>query len=223
MRRIFLVVPLVLAAATACSSGSSGSSGHGSSTPGPSGSTVTTTITEPRPKPVSPSVYQPPPAQSVAPLPPNTSPAQGEVEKACPYVASTPAENPDVNIADMEGDHVYRTTVLTTFQPVGCRFYFYAPPFEAIADIQPHTFPTAVAAHNAMIKTGEAGQNYSGRPGIVKGVDAIVYQTKFFGQDGNQDWACVFAKGKVMVVVHTQQTNVSYNALQIATAIAPKF
>lgn len=217
MRRTLLLVPLVLAAGTACTAGGS------SNTPEPSGSTVTTTITESRPKPASPSVYHPPPAQSVAALPPGTSPAKGEVEKGCPYVASTPDENPDVNVADMEGDHVYRTTVLTTFTPVGCRFYFYAPPFEAIADIQPHTFPTAVAAHNAMIKTGEAGQNYSGRPGIVKGVDAIVFQTKFFGQDGNQDWACTFAKGKVMVVVHTQQTNVSYNALQIATAIAPKF
>ena len=33
----------------------------------------------------------------------------------------------------------------------------------------------------------------------------------------------MFTKGKIMVVVHTQQTNVSYNALQIATAIAAKF
>ena len=213
-----VLVPVILAATLvgACTSG-------GADAPDPSTSTITTTITRPRPTPPTPSVFTPPPAQSVAPLSPSNHPAAGEVEKACPYVASTPDENPDVNVADMEGDHVYRTTVLTTLQPVGCRFYFYAPPFEAIADIQPRTFATAQDAYNAMVKTGQAGKNYSGRPKIIPGVDAIVYQTKFFGDDGDQDWACVFAKGKVMVVVHTQQTNISYNAVQIATAIAPKF
>ena len=159
----------------------------------------------------------------MTPLPPGSPPPSGEVEKACPYVASTPNDNPDVNVADMEGDHVYRTTVLTALKPVGCRFYFYAGPYEAVADILPQTFATPVAANNAMVKTGEAGANYDGRKNIIKGVDAIVYQTKFFGEDGNQDWACVFAKGKVMVVVHAQQTNTSFNALQIATAVAPKF
>lgn len=212
-----VLVPVMLAATLvgACTSG-------GGEEPTPSTSTIITTITRPRPTPAKSSAFTPPPARSVTPLSPNSDPAAGEVEKACPYVASTPDENPDVNVADMEGDHVYRTTVLTGLKPVGCRFYFYAPPFEAIADIQPQTFPTARDAYNAMVRTGQAGQNYSGRPHIIPGVDAIVYQTQFFGDDGDQDWACVFAKGNVMVVVHTQQTNVSYNALQIATAIAPK-
>ena len=213
-----VLVPVLLAVTLvgACSSG-------GSDQPTPTTSTITTTITRPRPTPPKSSAFTPPPARSVAPLSPDNHPATGEVEKACPYVASTPDQNPDVNVADMEGDHVYRTTVLTDLKPVGCRFYFYAPPFEAIADIQPQTFPTARDAYNAMVRTGQAGKNYSGRPHIIPGVDAIVYQTRFFGDDGDQDWACVFTKGKIMVVVHTQQTNVSYNALQIATAIAPKF
>lgn len=213
------VLASVLLAVTlvgACSSG-------GGDQPTPTTSTITTTIARPRPTPPKSSAFTPSPARSVAPLSPDDHPAAGEVEKACPYVASTPDQNPDVNVADMEGDHVYRTTVLTDLKPVGCRFYFYAPPFEAIADIQPYTFPTARDAYNAMVRTGQAGQNYSGRPHIIAGVDAIVYQTRFFGDDGGQDWACVFAKGKTMVVVHTQQTNVSYNALQIATAVAPKF
>jgi hypothetical protein len=218
MRRTWVIAAAVVAAglAAACTS-----SGGGDPTQAPS--TRTTTITRPRPTPPSPSVFAPAPARSVTPLPPGRPPPSGEVEKACPYVASTPGENPDVNVADMEGDHVYRTTVLTELKPVGCRFYFYSGPYEAIADILPQTFPTPVDAHNAMVKTAEAGANYSSRSNIVKGVDAIVYQTAFYGQDGNQDWACVFAKGKVMVVVHTQQTNISFNAVQIATAIAPKF
>lgn len=215
---MFVLVPVVLAATLvgACTSG-------GGDAPTPGQSTITTTMTRPRPTPSTPKAFTPAPARSVVPLSPSADPPGGEAEKTCPYVASTPDENPDVNVADMEGDHVYRTTVLTSLKPVGCRFYFYAPPFEAVADILPQTFPTTQDAYNAMVKTGQAGKNYSGRPKIIKGVDAIVYQTTFFGQDGDQDWACVFAKGKVMVVVHTQQTNVSYNALQIATAIAPKF
>ncbi|MDT4910575.1 MAG: hypothetical protein QOI69_3816, partial [Pseudonocardiales bacterium] len=36
-------------------------------------------------------------------------------------------------------------------------------------------------------------------------------------------WACVFAKGKVMVLVRTQRKDTSLNALLIAQAIAAKF
>ena len=83
--------------------------------------------------------YTPPPARTVTPRPPGSSLPAGEVERRCPYIASTPQDDPKVNVADIEGDHVYRTTVLTRLHPVGCRFYFYAPPYEAIADIVPRT------------------------------------------------------------------------------------
>ncbi len=60
---------------------------------------------------------------------------------------------------------------------------------------------------------------------LIPGVDAVLYKTQFFGPDSAKggDWACAFAKGNVMVVVHTQQTNVSFNARSIATMVAPKF
>ena len=76
-----------------------------------------------------------------------------------------------------------------------------------------------------MVATGNAGVGAIGVKDLITGVDAVLYKTTFFGQDGakGSDWACAFAKGNVMVVVHTQQTNVSYNARAIATAIAPKF
>lgn len=170
-----------------------------------------------------PPTYVPPPAQTVTPLPPSASPGAGEVEKPCPYIASTPEENPTTNVADIDGSHVYRTTIITTTKPVGCRFYFYAPSFYAIADIVPTTFATDVDAHNAMVLTADAGTEAQGHPQIVPGVDAVVFRTKFFGEDGAQDWACAFAKGRVMVVVHTERTDTSLNALELAAAIAPKF
>ncbi|HEU5007607.1 MAG TPA: hypothetical protein VFT67_11560 [Jatrophihabitantaceae bacterium] len=165
--------------------------------------------------------FVPRPARTVKPQPPGSRLPAGEVERRCPYIASTPDENPKVNVADIEGDHVYRTTVLTKLKPVGCRFYFYAPPFEAIADVVPHTFRTDLDAHNAMVLTAtKTGTQAMGKPSILAGVDAVLYRTKFFGPDGRRDWACVFAKGKLMVVVHTQRSDTSLNALLLAKAIA---
>ena len=126
-------------------------------------------------------------------------------------------------MADIEGDHVYRTTVLTGLKPVGCRFYFYAGPFEAIADIIPRVFASAAEAHNAMVLTARAGTEPIAQPNIAPGVDAIQYRTAFFGQDGSRDWACVFAKGRVMVIVHTQRTDEASSALYLARAIEAKF
>lgn len=193
------------------------SSGH---TPVPKDTTSTQTVVRTRtPTPT----FTPAPARSVTPLPPGAHPLAGEVERACPYIASTPAENPDVNVADIEGDHVYRTTVLTGLKPVGCRFYFYAGAFEAIADIVPRTLSSAKAAHNAMVLTAEAGQQAEGKPGIAAGVDAVLYRTAFFGPDGDRDWACAFTKGAVLVIVHTQRTDTSLNALLLARALATRF
>jgi hypothetical protein len=145
------------------------------------------------------------------------------VERRCPYIASSPDQNPNTNVADIDGSHVYRTTVLTRFIPVGCRFYFYASPYEAITDIEPRRFTTAQAAYNAMVLTGRAGAQPIGKRDIVPGVDGVLYRTKFFGADGARDWACVFAAGRTMVIVHTQRSDTSLNALLIARAIARRF
>ncbi len=210
MKRVLATVAALSGLLTGCTN-SSGSGG---------GATVTTTRTTTH---AATSAISVAPPSTVAPLPPGAKPRAGEVEKPCPYIASTPDENPDVNLADIEGDHVYRTTVLTKHKPVGCRFYFYAGPFEAIADIVPRTFASATQAHNAMVLTARTGTDLMGQPEIVPGVDAVLYRTKFFGPDGNQDWACAFAKGRVMVVVRTQRKDTSRNALYIAQAIAKKF
>lgn len=167
--------------------------------------------------------YTPRPARTVAGLAPGQKPAHGELEKRCPYIASTPEQNSRTNVADIVGSHVYRTTVLNSVQPVGCRFYFYAPPYEAIVDIVPQTLSSPTAANNAMVLTARAGSQAQGHPNLLPGIDAVVFRTKFFGPDTGRDWASAFSKGSTMVVIHTQRTDTSYPALLLAKAIAPKF
>jgi hypothetical protein len=195
----------------------------------PSGSrppkrTITITQTDTRPAtPVA--TFTPPAPATVRALPPGRDPAKGEKDKACPYIRSGLNEDSGggVNIADLEGDRVYRTTVLTNYKPVGCRFYFYSGPFEAVADIRPTTFKTPTEAFNAMVRTAQTGYDPIPERDFVKGATGVCYRTKFFGPDGNRDWAFVFAKGKVMVVVHTQRKDTSRNAFYIGKAIAAKF
>jgi len=191
---------------------------------GPSTSTATRTIE--RTVTSGPSVsVTPEPVATVHPLPPGAKPRRGEQERHCPYLRTGLNQDSDggVNLADLEGDRIYRTTVLTKYHPVGCRFYFYAPPYEAVADIRPQTFATAKDAYDAMILTARTGKNLSTAKDFVPGLVGISFQTRYFGPDKRRDWAFVFAKGKVMVAVYTQRSDTSRNALYIAKAIAKKF
>ena len=171
-------------------------------------------------------VYTPPRAATVHPLPYGASAPKGQKDGRCPYIKAglNQTDNTGVNLADLEGDRVYRTTLLTKYRPVGCRFYFYAGPYEAIADIRPYTFANFTDAHNAMVRTATAdGKETITEKDFVPGVDGICFRTKYFGPDGFKDWAFVFAKGKHMVVVYTQRKDTSRNALYIGKAIAAKF
>jgi hypothetical protein len=189
----------------------------------PPKSTVTLTQTDTRPAPAP--TYRPPAPATVRALPPGRDPAKGERDKRCPYIKTglNQDENTGVNLADIEGDRVYRTTVLTKYNPVGCRFYFYAPPYEAVADIRPTTFATATEAFNAMVRTAQTGSEPIPERDFAKGATGVCFRTKFFGQDGARDWAFVFAKGKIMVIVYTQRKDTSRNAFYIGKAIAGKF
>ncbi|HEY1487733.1 MAG TPA: hypothetical protein VGF84_16615 [Micromonosporaceae bacterium] len=217
---------LVIVAA-ALTLGACTSSGH----PRPGGTTtIDPTTTETRTHHVpSPNNYRPPPASSVAPYPPSGRPPKGEKARSCPYIKagldSEPTSKP--NIADLEGDRVGHVTVLPGYHPIGCRFYFsysYGKfAHEAVADILPFRFRSKTAARDAMIRTARRGAEAETYKNFVKGATGIRYRTRFFGPDGRKDWAFVFAKGKVMVVVHTQQTNASLNAQAIAEAIVGKF
>jgi hypothetical protein len=187
--------------------------------------TTTRTLTQTSTRPPQADTFRPPPPATVRPLPPGREPPKGEKDKTCPYIRSGLNEDDGsgVNVADLEGDRVYRTTVLTKYKPVGCRFYFYAPPYEAVADIRPTTFATAAEAYNAMVRTAQTGTEPIPERDFVKGATGVCFRTKFFGQDGARDWAFVFAKGKVMVIVYTQRKDTSRNAFYIGKAVAGKF
>jgi len=187
---------------------------------------ITTTVTSTSAPP--PPAFHPTADRAVAPLPSGAKAPKGQIDKRCPYIRTGLNQDNSyggsgVNVADIEGDRIYRTTVLTTYKPVGCRFYFFAPPYEAVADIQPRTFATAAEAHDALVLTARLGSEPISKPSFVRGVDGVLYRTAFFGQDGKRDWAFAFAKGRVLVVVHTQRKDTSLNAFDLGKAIVGKF
>jgi hypothetical protein len=175
----------------------------------------------------STSNYKPPAPAFVHAWPYGTKMPKGEKLARCPYIRTGLNQDQDynggVNLANLEGDRVSRTTLLTKLHPIGCRFYFGYAPYQAIADIRPYTFKSYHDAYNAMVLTARTGHELIAERDFVKGVTGICFRTKYNPQDGNRDWAFVFAKGKRMVVVYTQQNDVSRNALYIAQAIAHKF
>lgn len=181
-------------------------------------STITHTVRPPKP-------FDPPKPTFRKPLLPGAPAPKGEEDGPCPYIKAglDVTSVTGVTMAKLEGDRIYRTTVLTDLKPVGCRFYFHAPPYVPEAEIAPKTFGSHREAYDAMILTARTGRNLITEKNFAPGVDGICFQTKFFRDDGNKDWAFVFAKGKVMVVVYAFQTNTSRNAFYIAKAIAKKF
>jgi hypothetical protein len=213
------LLPVLLAALALAGCTSNGN-------PGPTApaSTHTLTQTSTRTPPVVVKFRAPAPA-TVRPLPPGATAHTGETDRRCPYIKTglNQDENTGVNLADIEGDRVYRTTVLAAYKPVGCRFYFIGPPYEATADIRPYTFATATEAYNAMVVVARSGTNPIPEREFVKGATGVAYRTKFFGQDGARDWAFVFAKGKHMVIIHTQRKDTSRNAVYLGQAIAAQF
>ena len=158
-------------------------------------------------------------------LPPGAALPLGEKERRCPYIRTGLNQDAGgaVNMADLEGDRIYRTTVLTAYRPVGCRFYFYAGPYEAVADIRPFTLADPTAAYNAMVLTARTGRNQIAERNFVRGVTGISFQTRYFGPDGRNDWAFAFAKGRAMVAIYTQQAKTAQNAVNIARAVVGRF
>ena len=223
-----MIVALAAAGAVlaACTAGSATSGGRTTPQPSPGTRTVVTgTRTPPG------SRFTPVPATSAARLR-GTSAPKGEKFARCPYIRTgldQDGYSSGNTLANLEGDRVGRTTVLTGYTPVGCRLYFVnsynGVLHEAVADILPTTFGSAAAAHNALVLTARAGRSgsLSSQPHFVPGVDGVQYQTRFFGPDGDKDWAFAFAKGEVLVVVHTQQSDSPLNALLIGKAIVGKF
>lgn len=200
-------------------------------TPGAS-TTPTGTVTSTRTITAAPSTIVPvvpkpfAPAALVAPAqPPGSTLPAGQTDATCPYIKAglnVEPESTGTNFAALEGSRVQRVTVLTTLKPVGCRFYWFDD-FHPTGDIMPSTYATATEAHNAMVVTSEAGTSAMGVPSFVPGVDGVSFRTNLNGPDQGQNWAFAFAKGTVMVVIRTDQTDTSFNARSIAEAIVGQF
>jgi hypothetical protein len=147
------------------------------------------------------------PATSVRPTPGKVREKTG----ACPYISAN-----DEQIA--EGKKVGRTTVLSR-SPLGCRFYLAYPDYHAVTQITVRKYPSEISAFNTVARTG--GSSAQSTPGIGDG--AVLYRTNFYRPDGNRDWACIFAKGRTVVTVHTDATMSSADARNVAVAIVGKF
>ncbi len=176
---------------------------------------VTTTVIPASPKPTPTPTFRPAPASYLPVLPGDGSLPAAQVAGTCPYVDTQTA-------MDIEGNRIGQTAV-SAVKPIVCTFYYAYAPVRATLQIAPLRFATATDAYNAMVLTGEAGSEVDSRRSIVPGVDAVLYRTKFYQPDDGRNWACSFAKGTTMVTVRTDRTDTSYNALQIAKAIAGKF
>lgn len=202
MTRAGLAALLVLVAAlTAC---------HSSTTD--AGATSTRSV-----QPSTPT-STPPPATSAQPKPkpPPTPHRPGrEIDGTCPYIATQ-------DLADKVGSRVGRTTILTS-APRGCRFYLPFGDFHAVAQITVKTYPDALTAHNAMVRTAEKGSQPIGIPSLAPGTEGILYRTWFYPPDGDRDWACIFRKGRTVVTVKTDQNDTSFNAKQISIAVSATF
>ncbi|WP_157749254.1 DUF2020 domain-containing protein [Jatrophihabitans sp. GAS493] len=174
---------------------------------------------EPGPSPTATPVdFVAKPQVPLGDIPPGGTVPSGWIKGDCPYISTEDA-------AQAEGNHIYLTTVSKS-KPTACRFYFYSDPYNAVLEILPTTFATATEAHNAMVLTAKASpvpSSISSYPNFMPGVDLISFQTQMYAPDKGKDWAAVFAKGKTMVLVRTQQNNVSEDARHVARLVVGKF
>lgn len=152
-------------------------------------------------------------------------PQVGVVTKkgACPYLDTKTAQN-------MNGSRINaaKNKIITTV-PIGCRFYAlnaagYGQKGAAgrpEVEISTARYRTPVDAQQGMVRTALKGTSVN--PVQVLGHEGAQFRTRFNPTDGDQDWACTFVTGTIVVTVKTDRTDLAFNAVKIATAIAPKF
>ncbi len=161
------------------------------------------------------------PARSTGPLP---QPHEVVTRHgACPYIDTVTAQN-------LNGSRINpRKNQITTTSPVGCRFFAlnaagygqHAPAGRPEVDISTARYRTPSDAQQGMVRTALKGSDIN--PVKVSGHEGAQFRTRFNPSDGDQDWACAFATGTLVVTVKTDRTDLAFNAVRIAAAIAPKF
>jgi hypothetical protein len=131
-----------------------------------------------------------------------------EIDGPCPYIANQ-------DWADHEGNRVGRSVQLAT-TPVGCRFYFQYDPNHITGEITIQRFSTTTRAFNAVVTAANGHPEFVDDKDIGDGAISIKAALQ-----GTPTWECIFAKGKLVVSVHTSQDHPSDNARTLARMIVP--
>jgi hypothetical protein len=131
-----------------------------------------------------------------------------EIDGPCPYISNQ-------DWADHEGNRVGRSVRLAT-TPVGCRFYFEYDPNHITGEITIQRFGTATQAFNAVVTAANGHPEFVDDNDIGAGAISIKAALQ-----GTPTWECIFAKGTVVVSVHTSQDHPSDNARTLARMIVP--
>lgn len=131
-----------------------------------------------------------------------------ELPGPCPYIA-------DQVWADQEGNRVGRSVRLAS-DPVGCRFYFAYDAAQITGEIRLQRFATATEAFNAVATAATGHPEFVDDRSIGDG--SISIRTPL---QGTPTWECVFARGRLVVTVHTSQSDTSNNARTLARLIVP--
>ena len=137
-------------------------------------------------------------------------PPSGEVEAGCPYIRTgldqEPTSGPQrrrhrgrPGLPDDRADH--------GCTPVGCRFYFSCAALRGGRRHPAATLPTAAGRpqRDGADRARPAHDLSSGRRTSSRASTASATARGSSARTAARDWAFVFAKGKVLVVVHTQQ------------------
>ena len=210
MRRVCLLVAAGCLLLSACRSGSAGSGASASKDSGwtgftaPAASSSQTGLAGGGGETAPSTVFSTPTPSLTAPH------GVREVAGSCPYITAQA-------FANAEGDRVGRVTVLQS-RPVGCRFYFQYDPSQLVGEITVEVFGTPTEAYNAMVLSARGHPEVQSYPDVGDG--AVAFQTPLRGSPA---WQCVFARGRSVVTVRTQQPYPALNAVNLAREIAPKF
>jgi hypothetical protein len=156
---------------------------------------------------------------------------------AGPTVAAPAASCPFLDeqaVADDVGMRLARVEVLTSAGRVrGCQIYalqhsqYHASehlpgPRQPAVEVTATEYASANAAHNAVARLADAGQDPR-RARIGAGIVGACYRTSFDPTDHGQDWACAFSRARTEVQVRTAVVSPASDALEVARAAAPHF
>ena len=117
--------------------------------------------------------------------------------------------------ADSEGNRVGRSVRLAD-TPVGCRFYFAYDPRQLTGEIRFQRVSTATEAFNAVANAATGHPEFVDDRGIGDGGSISIRRDL----QGVPSWECLFSHGRLIVSVHTSQSNTSNNARTLARLIA---